>query len=91
MSPSEPIPLSVGVFLLAFSGLWFFLAYLVLCRPTTWIEWFLAKPWKPFGVAVSIVDEQKLKRRMSPLGLLYVAGGVCVVVFLVWAGVFSVK
>ena len=44
-------------------------ALVLLLKPSLWIAWFVAKPWKPFGVDVKIVDANRLKRKARVLGV----------------------
>ena len=78
MSQPEPVPWFGWCFMTVFFGIWFGMTYLMLASPRRWVEWFFAKPWKSWGIAVSVVDEQRLKRRARFMGLVYLAAGVMV-------------
>ena len=72
MPKPEPMPGFVGVLMALFSlisiGYW----YLLLARPKTFVEWFLAKPYRAWGVTVTVTDEEKLRRVTRWLGLVLV-------------------
>ena len=70
------MPVGAILFFVVFFAFWFYHAYLLFCRPVTWVDWFFRKPWKPFGVTVAIEDHQKLKRRTRLLGAIYLIVGV---------------
>ena len=80
MSKPEPIPPIAAAFVVLFFGFWFYNSYLMCYRPRRWVEWFVGKPWKPFGIAMVIQDEERLKKMARRLGLIY---GVFGMVFLV--------
>jgi len=83
------MPAGMWVFFIVFFVFWFYHGYLLLFRPTTWVEWFIRKTWRPFGLAVTIEDQEKLKRRTRLLGLIYVIGGI--IFFALVAGVLPGK
>ena len=91
MSEPEPMPWFGGLFFIAFFCIWFWHVYLMLARPRTWVEWFLAKLYRPFGIAVSIVDEQKLRSKLRLMGIPFLLGGLFFVIVIIWAGVRSGK
>ena len=60
-------------------------------RPKIWLEWFLVKPWRRWGVTVSVTDERKFTRRMRLAGSLVLLGGLGMIVSFVVGGAFSPK
>ena len=85
------MPWMAWVFILVFFGVWCGLVYLMLARPRSYIEWFVTKPWKRFGVTVSVTDERMLKRRMLLLAVPVLLGGLGFVVAIFVGGPFSSK
>ena len=85
------MPWMAWVFILAFFGVWFGFVYLMLARPRSYIEWFVTRPWKRFGVTVSVTDERMLKRRMLLLAVPVLLGGLGFVVAMLVGGPFSSK
>ncbi len=81
MPHAEPAPLFGVIFLIAFFSFWFYHAYLMLCRPEKWIDWFFRRPWKSFGIAVSIENQDKLRKRTRFLGMIYLVTGILFLVF----------
>jgi hypothetical protein len=85
----EPLasPATIAVFAVFFC-LWFGNACLMIARPQRWVDWFLRKPYKAWGIAVVIEDEQKLRKWFRVFGLIYaVAGALFLAAFL--TSVFS--
>ena len=62
MQGREAMPWPVVVFFLAFGTFWIWMAYLMLVKPKQYVEWFLNKPYRWWGLQVSIVDERRFKR-----------------------------
>ena len=91
MPQPEPMPWIARVFILVFFSVWFGLMYLMLARPRSYIEWFLTRPWKRFGVTVSVTDERMLKRRMLLLVVPLLLGSLGFVVAMLVGGPFSSK
>lgn len=82
MSEPEPMRWFACLFFVPFFAVWFWYVYLMLARPKTWVEWFLAKPWRGFGLKVSIEDEQKLRKKARIIGI------VSLIFWLPFLGVF---
>ena len=76
MSTAEPAPWFVWIFIAVFFGIWFWNVYLMLFRPASWIEWFLAKPYRGMGVSVSVVDGKKLRSRTRLPAIVFLLGGL---------------
>ena len=89
MLESEPMPWFGLIFLIAFFSFCFFQAYLLLRHPASWVEWFVRKLWKSFGIAVSIADEQKFRRQTTFLGMVYLISGIIMLGFFVSVGAFG--
>ena len=56
-------------------------ALILIVKPSLWITWLVARPWKSFGVDVKIVDAPRLRRKARLLGivqLLILAAGAFV-------------
>ena len=68
-----------GIFFL----FWFGSVYLMWAHPHRWVQWFLKKPWKPFGLTVTIHDAAKLRKNLRRLGMFYFAVGMTVLVAIV--------
>ena len=51
---------------------WIWLCYLLLFSPKTFVEWFLVRPYRPWGVTVTITDERKLRRQCRWVGCVFV-------------------
>ncbi len=48
----------------------FWVVYLFVARPLTFVELFMRRRYRAWGLSVTIDDETKLKRRSRALGLL---------------------
>ncbi len=49
--------------------------YLLLARPARFVEWFMRRPYRSWGITVTVVDDTRLRRRARVLGaLLFVVG-----------------
>ena len=68
-----------GIFFL----FWFGSVYLMWVHPHRWVQWFLKKPWKPFGLTVTIHDAAKLRKNLRRLGMFYAAVGLTVLAAIV--------
>ena len=64
---------SIAVF-----GMFFWYGYLLLVNPKAWVEWMLVRPWRSWGLAISIIDEQKLRKKARWFGIFMVASGLIV-------------
>ena len=58
------------VLLLAVYGWFFSIVYMLWVRPRRFIEWFLSRPYRAWGVQVTVVDENRLKRAARIFGSL---------------------
>ena len=76
MPHAEPMPAVALVFFVIFFMFWFWHAYLLLTRPNRWMEWFMAWSWRPFGLKVSIENEQKFRKRTRLTGVIYLIFGL---------------
>ena len=68
-----------GIFFL----FWFGSVYLMWAHPHRWVQWFLKKPWKPFGLTVAVHDAAKLRKNLRRLGMFYAAVGLTVLAAIV--------
>ena len=66
------------VFTGAFCALWLTYLYLLLFRPTTFIEWFAARTWRPWGVTITVTDPPRLIRKGRQVGLIVLSIGLFV-------------
>ena len=89
MSEPEPAPWFIWFFLVPFIGLWFWYVYLMLIRPASWVEWFLAKPYRTMGVSVTVVDEKKLRSRTRIPAIVFLLGGVGFLILFIVGGFFG--
>lgn len=71
--------------LTVFFVLWFGHAYLMVTNPKRWVSWVISMLWKPFGLTVTIADEQKLRKRAWFVGTLYIVVGILGLVLFVSA------
>ena len=60
--------LGVAAFFFAAFCFWSLMIYLMCFKPEMYIEWFLAKWLRSWGVSVSVTDKEKLKRKLRGLG-----------------------
>lgn len=58
------------LFLVALYTFLFWIVYLLLARPLTFVELFMRRRYRAWGLSVMIDDVTKLKRRARMLGLL---------------------
>ncbi len=79
MSEPEPMPMIARLFFLVFFCFWFWMSYLLFARPKQYIEWFLAKPYRPLGVSVVVSNEKKLSRWTRSMGALFLLGGLLMI------------
>ena len=60
-------------------------AYWVWRSPMQWLEWFVRRPYRGWGLNIVVVDEDKFRRACRRLALLYV--GFCIMaVVALWVG-----
>ena len=84
MSQPEPVPLIGWICFSVFFSVWFWNAYLMIAHPRRWVELFHAKLWKLWGVALTVVDEQKLRRKAWLIGaLLLIVGAMMVPIYII--------
>jgi len=60
-------------------GLLCWQVYLLLFRPLTWIEWMVRKPWKSFGIAVSVENEKRLRMATLLYGLAFLSAAIFII------------
>jgi len=79
------------VFLVTFVPVWLANTYLMLVRPDRWVEWFLVRPCKGYGIAVSVEDQDKLRRNLRLPGWLFLVSGVVLLGFVVLMLSYSIS
>ena len=64
------IPFFIGM---GFVITWF---YLMLVKPELWLEWFLNRPYRWWGLQVTIVDKERFKKATRFYAMIPVIGAV---------------
>ncbi|MBI3320903.1 MAG: hypothetical protein HYZ91_01395 [Candidatus Omnitrophica bacterium] len=62
--------------ILAAYGFLFWVVYLLIARPLQYVEWFLRRTYRSWGISMTVDDESKLKRRTRVWGLLLLVSGI---------------
>ena len=58
------IPAFVEIILVIIGIFWCVMIYLMLFNQKLWLEWFVNKPYRQWGLQVTIIDEARFKRML---------------------------
>jgi hypothetical protein len=72
------------IFFSVFMVFWLINAWAMLFRPKTWIDWFVARPWKDSGIRIVIDDENKLRRKLRLPAISFAIVGIALLAAASW-------
>lgn len=80
------IPSFVCILFIITAGLVVFCFYLMLCKPEQWLEWFVNRPYRWWGLQVSIVNKERFYRVTRFYAMIPIVMAIIglVVVLIVW-------